>query len=294
MGAFVEPDEDELRNASTVRRMKVFAAGPAMNLLVAFSCVLIVSFIFMPFVEPLDGVMVFYTIKDSPADKAGIGSWMLITELNGSKIENIKDFKTAMNRTKPGDRVKVKLRDIHGKILEKEVVLSEKYNFTNMSKDKGVAFLGVGITDILRKDLFLFKNPFRYSANTFLVRYYGAPFLGFFTGYNPLVEPYTNFYKLKGPFAVIPSNLFWMIVNAFYWIFWLNFAVGIFNALPIFPFDGGNLVQDGVKSLVKRLLKSSSKEGIDKIARLSTTFISFITLLLVLAPLLMKYFSAIM
>lgn len=290
VGAFVEPDEEQLRSASTFKRMKVFAAGPGMNLLVALVCMLVFSFVFMPFVHPTDGAMVLYVVKNSPAEEVGISSWMLITEINGNKIRDAEDFMEVMNATKPGEKISVKCRDLYGKILTKEVVLAEKYNFTNRSMDKGIGFLGVGVSNVFRKYLDVFKNPFAHSISTFLVEYYGAPFIGFFTGYNPLAQPYTNYYEIRGPFAIVP-DFFWVIANAFYWIFWLNFAVGMFNALPIYPFDGGNLIQDAIKGTTRKLLKSLSKEKIEKITKLSTISISLLTLFLVLAPIFMKYIS---
>ncbi|MCD6467993.1 MAG: site-2 protease family protein [Thermoplasmata archaeon] len=289
VGAFVEPDEEEMKKLKPMKRMKIFAAGPTMNLVVAFVCILFISMVFMPFVHPSEGAVVGYIIKDSPAENIGLQSWSIITEINNSAVKNENDFFKAMSETKPGQAVPIVYHNLEDVVYKKNVTLADKYNFTNMSKDKGVGFLGVGVTTILKDDLSVFKNPFNGFPDNFLYRFYGAPFIGFFTGYNPLVEPYIHYYKIGGILSFLPSNVFWMIVNSFYWIFWLNFAVGVFNALPIVPLDGGFLFQDGVDILLRRLKSEMSQNKREKFVKNISLSISLFVLFLVLAPLLFKY-----
>jgi len=47
IGAFVEPDEEELKKAETKKRMRVYAVGPLANFVVALVSVLLFSFIFL-------------------------------------------------------------------------------------------------------------------------------------------------------------------------------------------------------------------------------------------------------
>ncbi|MCD6237279.1 MAG: site-2 protease family protein, partial [Thermoplasmata archaeon] len=289
IGAFVEPDEDELKNADSKRRMKVFAAGPTMNLTVAFLCVLIVSFIFMPSVQLSEGVVIYSVYDDSPAESIGLKSWFVITEVNGSRIKDYRDFYYVMQNTTAGQNVSISYRTVLGKQYDKYVVLDNKYKYTNKTEDSGIGAIGIKITNLPNNYLSIFRNPFAGFPQTFLVGYYGAPFMGFFIGYSPLKEPFTSYYKIEGIFSFFPSNVFWGIVNTFYWIFWLNFAVGLFNVLPIIPFDGGYILQDGVKEGIKRLTRKITEERREKIVKVIMTAISIMTLFLVLAPLILKY-----
>jgi membrane-associated protease RseP (regulator of RpoE activity) len=45
----------------------------------------------------------------------------------------------------------------------------------------------------------------------------------------------------------VPSDIYWVVVNVFYWLFWANFLLGIANALPALPFDGGFVLRDALK-----------------------------------------------
>ena len=113
--------------------------------------------------------------------------------------------------------------------------------------------------------------------------------VGYFAGYNPIVSPFTNSYVITGPLSVIPTNIFWIIVNALYWIFWLNLAVALFNVLPIGPFDGGLIFNDALKSLVKLFKKSLSDEQREKIVKNISLALSLLVLLLIAFPFIIKY-----
>jgi len=91
---------------------------------------------------------------------------------------------------------------------------------------------------------------------------------------------------VKGIFSSNPS-LFWSLANAIYWIFWLNLAVGLFNALPMIPLDGGYILQDLFEALLDRFrIESRRKEKVRKTVMVT---ISLFILFLVLYPLLLKY-----
>jgi membrane-associated protease RseP (regulator of RpoE activity) len=58
----------------------------------------------------------------------------------------------------------------------------------------------------------------------------------------------------------VPFEGFWGVVNLLFWCAWININVGIFNAIPMIPLDGGYIFKEGVDRLLDRrgLLKYSS------------------------------------
>ena len=47
--------------------------------------------------------------------------------------------------------------------------------------------------------------------------------------------------------------MFWVILSLLYWIFWLDLLLGISNALPAYPFDGGFIFAGGINWLLQKL-----------------------------------------
>jgi membrane-associated protease RseP (regulator of RpoE activity) len=161
----------------------------------------------------------------------------------------------------------------------------------NNESFKGKGYLGV--QSLLRDSVFqeylgLLKNPLSNFPNG-LLTFYSLPLLGYFAGYNPIVSPFTDSYIITGPLSVLPTSLFWIIVNGIYWIFWLNLAVSLFNSLPMVPLDGGFRFNDGVRAALTRLRKGVSEETKEKIVKNVSLAISLVILGLILIPFVIKY-----
>src|SRR4030042_456961 len=50
----------------------------------------------------------------------------------------------------------------------------------------------------------------------------------------------------------VPFEGFWGVVHLLFWSAWINLNVGIFNAIPMIPLDGGYIFKDGVDRLLDR------------------------------------------
>ncbi len=74
------------------------------------------------------------------------------------------------------------------------------------------------------------------------------------------------------------SYLFWGMVNTFYWLFWMDFLLGITNALPLFVLDGGQFFRDTLYILSRR--KAFSFLRNENNLRMVTSFMGFVVLLL--------------
>jgi membrane-associated protease RseP (regulator of RpoE activity) len=299
IGAFCEPDDEEVKKAHILPRMRIFAAGPTANFVVVLLSILLFSAVFMPAVQPADeGAVVFMIDTDSPAQHINLHSGALITSFNGTRIHNGNDFFTVWNNTKANQTVNIsfiyngKRTTTQDQLLDKYIEYAKRSTtYVNNVSYKGKGYLGVQSLlrdSIFKEQLTILKNPF-YNFPNGLLTFYSLPLLGYFAGYNPIVSPFTGSYIITGPLGLLPPSFFWIIINTIYWIFWLNLAVSLFNVLPMVPLDGGFLFNDGIRALIIRLKKEITDETKEKIVRNISLAISLIILGLILIPFVIKY-----
>ena len=84
-----------------------------------------------------------------------------------------------------------------------------------------------------------------------------------FMGITPVEGPMAALYEPTGALSIMPAWLYWILFNSFYWVFWINLMVGLTNALPALPLDGGFVFRDVMKGFVVRARRKRS--GLDKI-----------------------------
>lgn len=343
IGAFVEPNDDELKASGEPRRMRIFASGPATNILIAIACLVILLGVLGPSIEPrVDGALVTDVTANSPAEKFGISIWSEITQIQATPIRNSTDLSHYWFE-EPGQEIRVHaihagtpseilmpggvvvtavyegpafnaglepgmiiaaLNDtvIHSaddlRSVTENATHSAPVNITvlkfgfdpSRDKDWFTVEPRVGQINLTSKWLYYYKyypksaNREEYrnlsimgvSTSVFgiqiedmdylpklvthplgaeqgdkgltvrLLRFVSLPTLG----YSPVVSPATELYEPSGLFSGVPSDVYWVIVNVFYWLFWANFLLGIANALPALPFDGGFVLRDGLKRIV--------------------------------------------
>jgi membrane-associated protease RseP (regulator of RpoE activity) len=77
------------------------------------------------------------------------------------------------------------------------------------------------------------------------LRFLGLPFLK----YTPVVSPAADLYTPTGLLSGLPVDVYWVIVNAVYWVFWANLVLGLANAVPALPLDGAFVLRDSIKGV---------------------------------------------
>jgi membrane-associated protease RseP (regulator of RpoE activity) len=299
IGAFCEPVEEELKKTSIKKRMRVFAAGPMANIVTAFICVALISLLLFTAVQPAaDGVGVYSTVDDMPADELGLKTGMVITSINNSSVVDVSSFKQVMENT--GANQTVEISFVYGKQqFTEQITLADKYqvayqalleqydevNTSLIADFEGKGYLGASVTTQFKQDLLFLQNPFLEFPFGFLY-YMGLPIFGLLDGYSSLNAPFSDYYVVN---SFIPEHVFWVMINALYWVFWFNFMVATFNVLPMVPLDGGYIFRDFIGSLLKKLKRNLSDEAREKIVGRLSTAISLFILLLVLAPILIPH-----
>jgi len=107
-GAFVDPDDKQIKKISAIKKLRIFAAGSFGNLIAAGIIMLLIissNFLIDSFVKG-EGIIFENTIEDTGAQEAGLKG--VIMGINGKEIKNMLDFGEAIEDIKPGDIIDVK------------------------------------------------------------------------------------------------------------------------------------------------------------------------------------------
>lgn len=109
-GAFVEPYEKQLKKANWKSKLRIFSAGSYINILIGLLFTAFLIYPFLPaFYENSVGFS-YYAVGENhtklPAQLNNLTG--AIYSINGQRIENVKDLAAFMNKTNPGDVLKIK------------------------------------------------------------------------------------------------------------------------------------------------------------------------------------------
>ena len=288
VGAFVEPDEEEMKSMKKWERMRLYAAGPGSNMVIAIIFSLLFSSVMVASLEPSsDGVLSASVVLDYGGGEAGLEPWMLITEIDNQIILNSEDFSRVMNETYAGQVVNVSVLN-KGTPETYQVTLSDKGSYylkyypdsyeTWMS---GKGFMGIAVVnpEVIADSL---ANPG--SSGGSMLQYITLPFQKL----QPFPEHFTALFSPSGIVGVIPDSAFWILANSFYWIFWLNLMVGLTNALPAVPLDGGFIFADGVTGMLGKVKSSMTaqrkEEIVDRLVSILAITVVFLIVWQIVGP----------
>ncbi|MDX1534688.1 MAG: M50 family metallopeptidase, partial [Thermoplasmata archaeon] len=278
IGAFVEPDEEEMQALDRPKRGSIFAAGPGSNVVLAVLLAFIFSLGMMSAVQAkAPGMGITSLVAESPAEAEGLAVGMIITHLDGTPIETAAQFQEYLAGTTAGQVLLVGLFQNEA-TFTRQVTLADRFDFTEQEADRGRGFLGVQ-TISTNPDIF---NPFVSSERLGV----GGAFLLFllfpFNGLMPIQPPLTEFYAVTGAWAIFPASAFFILANTVYWLFWINLMLGMTNALPAVPLDGGYLFRDWAEAGIKRIRRGIKAEAASRVAR----NLSYVAALFILALIL--------
>lgn len=221
------------------------------------------------------GVFVDVVVNNSPASSSLKPGDFLIS-INDKKINSPKQFIDVIKNISPNEEICVKVFSSSEEPREEYITLSEK---------DGKAYLGVvttlsgmmlttpntvvnnGVNPYYGKDTIdgYINGTFAYMANAF-------------SGFSPVPESTHWWYHS----TIMPDDAMWVIVQLLYWIFWLNLIVGITNAIPALPFDGGFLFAGGVEYIAEKFVNNKKKELVVNVVSSMVTYFMLTALLLVM------------
>jgi len=271
IGAFVDVDENAIKTAPSSYSGRVLAAGAGINLMAGLICLLLLVGVvstMRPASQQGIGVVV---AADSPLSKAGIQTYDYILDVNGIPLNDPSAISTSswykINNT-------VTLTVFRGgTTFEKNVTLSYQL-LQNTSSGQtfkspfiGVSFINPGTQSV--PSLQSAVNAYTGAALTKPFTYVCIPTLPTCQSVVPFSDTMAPFYTSSLGAIVSP------LANLLYWIFFLNFNLAIFNALPIYPLDGGQAFMVGVKALGKGKLSEKTLLRITGAATLAVIIMIF-------------------
>ena len=106
IGAFVEPDEEEVENAPRSSKIRMYGAGITNNIVVALICFAAIV-VLMGMITPSSTPMIQGVYEDYPADIAGIIPDSVIYAVDGIVVESVTDVSEILQTTTPGDTLTV-------------------------------------------------------------------------------------------------------------------------------------------------------------------------------------------
>ncbi len=194
----------------------------------------------------LTGVFISQIISGFPAAAAHVPSDSVILSINGSTIYNINTLGNVLDKIKPGTNITMEIMTLNGKTDNYTLKTVSTYSYyekddpaANKNIYKNESFIGVGITYSgldyipLKEMRGLIFGSALFGPQFFDVL--GLPVLGL----SPV--PYNLAHLFSTPFN---NYIYFGLVNSLYWLFWIDFLLGIMNALPVAVFDGGQFFRD--------------------------------------------------
>ncbi|MFA5331418.1 MAG: site-2 protease family protein [Methanoregula sp.] len=241
IGFFVEPDDEELEQKKGMPKMRMFGAGITNNLVVGFSCFIALILLFGVVVPSTDPA-IHGVYKGYPADNASIQQDSLVTAVNGEHVSSRADISAIMNTTRPGDTVTL-TTEKDGASTDYTLTLAAWPAQDGANQTSG--FMGVEYYDgaAVKNVIGSMISPIGFFE--FLVVPFASSNGMQYLRIIAFDSPDTSYYQV--PFAG-----FWDVIHLLFWCAWININVGIFNAIPMVPLDGGYIFKEGVDRLLDR------------------------------------------
>ena len=273
IGAFVEPDEEEVDNAPRYSKIRMYGAGITNNIVVGLVCFAAIVFL-MGMATPSSTPMIKGVYEDFPAELAGVSPDSVIYSVDGVKVKSVTDVSDILQTTSPGDTLTLTtLKD--GVQSDYTLILNEWPGELN---NKSSGFMGVEYYSPESTE-YVFNNLIKSPLGPLLLLYVpintvidddslNLGILAFDVSYMDIWE--------------VPFTGFWGVIQVLFWTFWFNLAVGTFNALPFIPLDGGYIMKEGVTGFFE-------KRGRGDLAPVVVSIISSLMVAVILLLLIIPY-----
>jgi membrane-associated protease RseP (regulator of RpoE activity) len=246
IGAFVNIERNELEKTPLKYTSAILTAGALTNMILAgislFGLYLVISTL-----SPLPisgaqefGVSINGVNQGSLAEKIGLTEGSVIQTISGQNIRSIEDLRKILE-SNLGKTIEVTWYDMDN---NKKRDYKRDYVSLPISIDNNRGILGVTLNNTTpdpkivldRYKSFFSTNPLNLLPPPTLVQG---------------IVPYSDLMANKYDSNIFGSS-YHVVANMLFWIWFINFNVAIFNALPIGPLDGGQWYGSLIASRTKK------------------------------------------
>lgn len=227
------------------------------------------------------GIYIEDVVPESPASMGGLPKYSILKSIDGTEITGMDSFKGFLADTLPNQEITVTYFDTESEGTEKNVIIKLG------GKEGDIGYMGVyssysGMM-FTTPEFVLGKatNPIYGESSSYgimnsLLKY---PFQSM-EGFSPIPTDFQWWFEAPG------GGIFWIFGALLYWMFWVNLLLGITNALPLMPFDGGHLFKGWITQILDKM-KYKDEKAREEVAKNITGAVSglmgFLLLLIVFA-----------
>jgi membrane-associated protease RseP (regulator of RpoE activity) len=280
IGAFVDVDESALKVAKASYSGRVLAAVAGINLVFGVICLIILVAIVGAFSPAASGAGIVNVGTGTPAFNAGVKPGDIITQVNGVSITDLNSVLGPNTTLKAGEYVNLTVyRD--GRIMQfTKVQLACCDIIENLQTKQNVSYPYIGVAQVTASELTTTVSQYVSPLNN-PWQYVCIPTLPVCQGRVPFSDSMGGFYNSPLGSAGAP------LANLMYWFFFLNFNLAVFNALPIYPLDGGQAFAVGIKALGKGKMTETT---LMRITGITTVGVIALLLAVIAGPYLFNLF----
>jgi membrane-associated protease RseP (regulator of RpoE activity) len=268
IGAFVNIEQKELEKTPLKYKSSILTAGVLNNMVLAgislFGLYLVVSSLYPLPVSGGEetGVIIDRVNKGSLAEKIHLTEGSVIQTISGQNVRSIEDLRKLL-QSNLGKTIEMTWAVKNKPVVRGSVTLPSSVN-----ENKGI--LGVTISTM---------NDPKTVLNDYKSWFSGTSALRLITPPTILAKsvPYSDLMADRYDSSIFGSS-YAILANMFFWLWFINFNVAIFNALPIGPLDGGQLYGSFIASRTKQ-----------KTAEAISSLVTFIMILVIFMTLVFPY-----